>query len=106
MDVINRGMLFASVLLLCLSPFLIVLDALAGRSAVTQFSWRLGLNHQAAVDVSHLFAPTSSTTGAVTGASYVFFILAGIAAATALQNLYEDSLRRRGRGTSRTHLAG
>jgi membrane protein len=89
MDVINRGMMFAAVLLLCLFPFMIVLDALSGRSAVTQFSRRLGLNQQAATDVGHLFGPASSTTAAVTGASYVFFILAGIAAATALQGLYE-----------------
>jgi membrane protein len=56
MDFINRAMLFAAVLLLCFFPFLIVLNALAGRSAVTTLSRRLGLNHQAAVDVSHLFA--------------------------------------------------
>jgi hypothetical protein len=82
----DRG---ADVLPLCLFPFMIVLDALSGRSAVTQFSRRLGLNQQAATDVGHLFGPASSTTAAVTGASYVFFILAGIAAATALQGLYE-----------------
>ena len=31
MDVINRGMVFAATLLLCLFPFLIVVNALAGR---------------------------------------------------------------------------
>ena len=34
MGFINRGMLFAAALLLCLSPFLIVVSALAGRPAV------------------------------------------------------------------------
>ena len=33
MDFINRGMLFAATLLLCLFPFLIIANALAGRSA-------------------------------------------------------------------------
>ena len=89
LDLINRGLLFAASLLLLTFPFLIILDALGSRSAVTGFSRRLGLNHQAAVDVSNLFAPTSSTTGAVTGAGYVIFILSGIATATVLQNLYE-----------------
>jgi membrane protein len=89
MDVINRAILFAAVLLLCFFPFLIVLNALAGRSPVSGFSRRLGLNRQAAADVSHLFASSSSTSGAVTGFGYVLFILGGIAAATALQELYE-----------------
>jgi hypothetical protein len=40
MDFINRGMLFAAVLLLCFFPFLIVANALAGRSAVTSLSRR------------------------------------------------------------------
>jgi hypothetical protein len=56
MDVVNRGMLFAAVLLLCFFPFLIVINALAGRSATSGFARRLGLNQQAASDVSQLFA--------------------------------------------------
>lgn len=89
MDFINKAMLFAAVLLLCFFPFLIVLNALAGRSSVTTLSRHLGLNHQAATDVSHLFASSTSTSNAVTGTAYVFFILGGIGAATAVQDLYE-----------------
>lgn len=88
-DVINRGMQFAAVLLLCFFPFLIVLNALAGRSSVTGLARHLGLNHQAAGYVSDLFGPSSSTSASVTGLSYVFFILGGIAAAAAIQDLYE-----------------
>ena len=44
MDFINRGMLFAATLLLCLFPFLIIANALAGRSAVTGLARHLGLN--------------------------------------------------------------
>ena len=36
MDFINRGMLFAATLLLCLFPFLIIANALAGRSAASR----------------------------------------------------------------------
>ena len=98
MDFITKAMTFAAVLLLCFFPFLIVLNALAGRSAVTTFSKRLGLSHEAAVDVSHLFASSTSTTHAVTGTAYVFFVLGGIAAATAVQELYERAFELEARG--------
>jgi membrane protein len=62
------------------------------------FARRLGLNHQAAADVSHLFSSSSSTANAVTGAGYLVFILSGIAAATALQQLYERAFEVDSRG--------
>jgi membrane protein len=98
MDFINKAMLFAAVLLLCFFPFMIVLDALAGRSAVTTLSRHLGLNDQAATDVSHLFASATSTSNAVTGTAYLFFILGGIAAATGVQDLYERAFDLKARG--------
>ena len=67
MDVINRGMLFAAILFLCFFPFVIVLSALSGRSAVDTFVRHLGLNHEASTAVSKLFEPASSTSGALTG---------------------------------------
>ena len=90
LDVINQGMVFAATLLLCLFPFLIVVSALAGRSMADTVARFTGLTGQAAADVGHLFAPTAATTGAVIGtASMVFFVFGGIAAATALQQIYE-----------------
>ncbi len=98
MDFINKGMLFAAILLLCFFPFLIIINALAGRSAVTGLTRHLGLNQQAALDVSHLFASSTSTSSAVTGTAYVFFVLGGIAAATAVQDLYERAFDLEARG--------
>lgn len=98
-DFINRGMVFAATLLLCLIPFAIVADALAGRSTVTGMVRRVGLNQQAAAEVGHLFASSAATSAAVVGTtSVVFFVLGGIAAASALQELYERAfgLDRRG----------
>jgi membrane protein len=97
-DVINRGMLFAAVLFLCFFPFLIVLDALAGRDAVNGLARHLGLNREAASYVRNLFAPSSSTASAITATGYVLFIVGGIAGATAIQDLYERvfDLTRRG----------
>jgi len=98
MDFINRGMLCAAVLLLCFFPFLIIVNALAGQSAATGLIRHLGLNQQAAADVSHLFASSEATSSAVTGSSWVFFILGGIAAATAIQELYERAFDLESRG--------
>ncbi|TQF06063.1 YihY/virulence factor BrkB family protein [Kitasatospora acidiphila] len=95
---INRGMLFAATLLLCFFPFMIVADALAGRSAVSRMSRRLGLNHQAATDVQGLFASSTATNNAVAGAASVFFVVGGIAAAAALQELYQQIFGLQGRG--------
>jgi membrane protein len=89
-DVVNQGMLFAATLLLCLFPFLIVVSALAGRPVVNALTRYTGLTGQAAADTNHLFASSAATASAVAGtASMVFFVLGGIAAATALQQIYE-----------------
>ncbi len=98
MDFINKGMLFAAVLLLCFFPFLIVANALVGRSAVTGMVRRFGLDHQAAGDVSRVFASAHTTSSAITGVGYVMFTFGGIAAATAVQDLYERSFRLESRG--------
>jgi membrane protein len=89
MDFINRGMLFAAILLLCFFPFIIVVNAFAGRTAVDGLARRLGLNREAAALVGRLFASSSATSHAVTGLSYVFFVFGGIAAASAIEDLYE-----------------
>jgi membrane protein len=47
-DFMNQAMQFAATLLLCAFPFLLITSALAGRSATTGLTWRLGLSKQAA----------------------------------------------------------
>ena len=90
MDFINQGVLFAATLLLCFFPFLVVVSALAGRPVVKTLFRNTGLNGQATADVAHLFASPAATASAVVGtASMVFFVFGGIAAATALQEIYE-----------------
>ncbi len=98
MDVINRGMVFAAILFLCFFPFVIVLSALSGRSAVDAFVRHFGLSHEAATDVSKLFEPASSTSSALTGGAYVLFVLGGIAAAAAVQELYLRAFDQESRG--------
>lgn len=88
-DFLNRAMLLAAVLLLCAVPFLLVLVALAGRSAVSGLTRRMGLNREAADAVGQLFTTSADTSAAVTGMSWVFFVLAGLAAAGAVQQVYQ-----------------
>ena len=100
-DFMNQAMLLAATLLLCAIPFMLVALALAGRSAVTTLTVRLGLNQQAAADVGHLFTSSAATSNAVTGLSWLFFILAGIAVATAFQQLYQRVFGQDPRGAAR-----
>jgi membrane protein len=86
----NQAVLLAATLLLCAVPFLLIASALAGRSVVSALTLRLGLNQQAAADMSHLFTSSSATSNAVTGLSWVFFILGGFAAASGFQKLYQQ----------------
>lgn len=98
LDFINRGMLFAAILFLCFIPSVIIANALAGHSAATSLVRHFGLNQQAAADVSRVFASPSATSNAITASSFVFLILGGIAAATAIQDLYEGAFGIKPRG--------
>jgi len=63
-DFLNQATLLAATLLLCAVPFLLIASALAGRSAVTALTVRLGLSQQAAADVGHLFTSSAATDAA------------------------------------------
>jgi membrane protein len=83
---------------LCFFPFLIIANALAGRSTTNSLAHRLGLNQEAAADVGKVFAPPAATSAAITGTAWLWFILGGVAAATAVQELYERAFDLEGRG--------
>jgi membrane protein len=97
-DVIDRGMLFAAVLLLCFIPFLLVLQSLAGRTRASGFIMRFGLTGEAAHAVRQALTSPSTTSAAIDGLSWVFFIVGGIAAGAAIQELYERVFEVQGRG--------
>lgn len=97
-DIIDRGMLFAAVLLLCFIPFLLVLQSLAGRTRASGFIMRFGLTGEAAHAVRQALTSPSTTSAAIDGLSWVFFIVGGIAAAAAIQELYERVFEVQGRG--------
>jgi membrane protein len=97
-DVINRGLLFAAVLLLCFVPFLLVLQSLVGREDASSLIRRFGLTGEAAHAVREALTSPSATSTAVSGLSWVFFVLGGIAAAGAIQEIYERVFEVKGRG--------
>ena len=102
MDFINRAMLFAAVLFLCFVPFLLIVEALAGQSAATRLIKRFGLTGEAADATSAVFTSPSNTSAAITGLSYVVLVLSGIAAAAAIQELYERAFDLETRGLKDT----
>jgi membrane protein len=97
-DVINRGLLFAGVLLLCFVPILLVLQSLAGREDASAIIRRFGLTGEAAHAVRQTFTSPSATSTTVSALSWVFFVLSGLAAAGAVQELYERVFEVKGRG--------
>jgi len=97
-DIINRGMQFSAVLLLCFVPFMLVVESLVGRTQAAGFISRFGLTDEAAHVVRQTLTSPSATSAAIDGLSWVFFIVGGIAAAAAIQELYERVFEVEGRG--------
>jgi membrane protein len=97
-DVINRGLQFAGVLLLCFFPFLLVLESLVGREDASVIIRRFGLTGEAAHAVRQALTSPSPPSTAVSGLSWVFLVLGGLAAAGTLQELYKRVFEVKGRG--------
>ncbi|HKD89280.1 MAG TPA: YhjD/YihY/BrkB family envelope integrity protein [Streptosporangiaceae bacterium] len=97
-DVVNRGLMFAGVLLLCFLPFLFVLQSLVGRTVAAGFVQRFGLTGQAERAVRQALTSPTPTSNTVSGLSWVVLVLGLIAAATAIQELYERVFEVEGRG--------
>jgi membrane protein len=88
-NVINQGLLLAAVLLLCFVPLLLVIESLDGRHNASGFIRRFGLTGEAAQAVRQALTSPTSPSAAVSGLSWVFVVIFGIAAAGAIQELYE-----------------
>jgi membrane protein len=97
-DFMSKAMILAAVFLLCFFPFAIVFDSFTGQSDFGTMARNLGLNQQAAHDVSTVFAPHHATTSSISGAGYVLFIVGAIAFASAVQDLYEKVFGLEARG--------
>ena len=89
MDFINRAMLFGAVLFLSFVPFILIIEALAGQGAAARLIKRFGLTGEAADATGAVFSSPSGTSAGITGLSYVLLVLSAVAAAAAIQELYE-----------------
>ena len=88
LDIVNQAMLFAATLLVCAFPFLMLLDAIAGRSFASRIVRRMGLDHEAAAQVEALFKTGGSTQTAVSVGSAVVIVLSVVCVVTSIQSLY------------------
>jgi membrane protein len=90
-DFLNQAMLLAAALLLCVVPFFLMVTALAGRLAASDLSRCCGPSERAGPDLGALIASSSATSSAVIGRSWIFFVLGGVAGATAIQQLHQPA---------------
>ena len=87
LDILNQAMLFAATLLICVFPFLMLLDALAGRSFAMRVARRMGLDGQAAAQVQALFTG-NGTQAAVSIGTALIVVLSVVCVVTSIQSLY------------------
>ena len=99
-DFVNRGILFASVLLLSLLPFILVLQQLRGRSSATQLIVRFGLDKEASSALREALTSPRPASSTLSGVSWVFLVLGGLAGAAAIQELYEQAFEVPHRGVA------
>jgi membrane protein len=88
LDFMNQAMILTGTLLLCALPFILATAGLAGVSAESSMSRRLGLNQQATADFSHLFTSSGATSAPVTGITFALLVLFGLAGVSVVQELY------------------
>ena len=87
LDVVNQAMLVAATLLVCAFPFLMLLDAIAGRSFAMRVVRRMGLDQQAAAQVEALFKGNGTQTAVSIGTT-VIVVLSVVCVVTSIQSLY------------------
>jgi membrane protein len=89
-DFVNEATLFGAGLLVSVVPFLILLSAFASERIDDDIALHLGLDHQAAHIVSHLFNNASPKLNAALVVSVIFVVAGTIAVVSSLLRIYED----------------
>jgi len=88
-DFVSEAMLFGAGLLISVVPFLILLSAFASERVDDDIALHIGLDHQAANIVTHLFKNASPTVSAATVTSLLFVVAGTIAVVSSLLEIYE-----------------
>jgi membrane protein len=97
-DFVNEAMLFGAGLLISVVPFLILLSAFASQRVDDDITLYLGLDHQAASIVTHLFRNASPTVSAATVTSLLFVVAGTVAVVSSLLQIYEKVFDQPDRG--------
>ena len=87
-DFINQAFILASLLFLCVVPFLMLVAALKGADFVDNLSRRLSLNDAASQDVRTLFASSATTLASTTVLSAIGLAFWAVAVAAVIKGYY------------------
>jgi membrane protein len=88
-DFVNEATLFGAGLLVSVVPLLILLSAFASERVDDDIALHLGLDHRAAIIVTHLFSNASPTVSIATATSLLFVAAGTIAVVSSLVQIYE-----------------
>jgi membrane protein len=88
-DFMNSALQSSALILICLFPFLLVVDAAAGGNVAHAITIRLGLNAQAAKDVDGLISSGHQAVGALTVVGGIVLVLFAAAIPGILQLWYQ-----------------
>ena len=88
-DFMNSAFQFSALILLCLVPFLVVIQAAAGGNVTHTIIIRLGLNAQAAKEVDGLISSGNQAVGSLTVVGAIVLVLFAVAIPGTLQLWYQ-----------------
>src|SRR3954469_24485515 len=89
LDFANQAILLGAGLLVSLLPFLILLSAFSNERVDDDIALHLGLDHRAAIIVTHLFEQASPAINAATVTGMLFAVAGTLAVVCSLQEIYE-----------------
>jgi membrane protein len=88
-DFMNSAFQFSALIILCLFPFLVVIQAATGGNVTHTIIIRLGLNAQAAKDVDGLISSGNQAVGSLTVVGAIVLVLFAVAIPGTLQLWYQ-----------------
>jgi membrane protein len=89
LDFVDSIILFGAALLISVLPFVILLSSLANHHIDTDLSRHIGLDHDGALIVSHLFRASPAHSAAAMVTALIFAVAGTMAVASSLQVIYE-----------------
>ena len=98
LDFVDSILLFGTALLISVLPFVILLSSLANHRIDNDLSRHIGLNHEGALIVSHLFRSSPAHSAAALVTALILAVAGTMSVASSLQIIYERVFGQRHRG--------